>query len=87
MLDQAGWDMTDRLVIHDNVTLLPLPSRAPELNPVENVWQLMRDNWISNRVFTSYDDIIDHCYDAWNKLVDQPWCIMSNGMRQLAHRS
>ena len=53
----------------------------PELNPVENVWQFMRDNWLSNRVFASYDDIVDHCCDAWNKLVDQPWTIMSIGLR------
>jgi hypothetical protein len=27
---------------------------------VANVWQFMRDNWLSNRVFTSYDDIVGH---------------------------
>ena len=43
-----------------NITLLPLPPKCPELNPVENVWQFMRDNWLSNRVFTSYDDIVAH---------------------------
>ena len=63
------------------------PPRSPELNPVENVWQFMRDNWLSNRVFTSYDDIVDHCCEAWNKLVDRPWTIMSIGMRDWAHRS
>ena len=36
-------------------------AEMPELNPVENVWQFMRDNWLSNRVFKSYDDIVDHC--------------------------
>ncbi len=56
-----------------------LPPRQREFNPVENVWQLIRDNWPSNRVFTSYDDIIDHCCGAWNKLIDQPWKIMSIG--------
>jgi transposase len=35
--------------------LTPLPSKSPELNPVENIWQFMRDNWLSNRVFKSYD--------------------------------
>ena len=60
-------------------------SRSPELNPVENVWQFVRDNWLSNRVFASYDDIVDHCCDAWNKLVDQPWSIMSLGLRDWAH--
>ncbi len=29
------------------------------LNPVENIWQFMRDNWLSNRVFTSYDKIVE----------------------------
>ena len=47
----------------------------------------MRDNWLANRVFNSHDDIVDHCCDAWNKLVDQPWKIMSIGHREWAHRS
>jgi hypothetical protein len=37
------------------------------------------------RIFKSYDDIVDHCCFAWNKLVDQPWRIMSIGLRQWAH--
>ena len=40
----------------------------------------MRDNWLSNRVFTSYPDILDHCCEAWNKLIEQPWTIMSIGL-------
>ena len=39
----------------ENITLILLPSRAPELNPVENIWQYMRANWLSNRVFETYD--------------------------------
>ncbi len=66
LLDQAGWHTTDKLVIPPNITLLPLPPRSPELNPVENVWQFIRDNWLSNRVFKSYDDTVDLCCDAWN---------------------
>ena len=87
LLDQAGWHGSRDLIIPDNITLLPLPPRSPELNPVENVWQFMRDNWLSNRVFASYADILEHCCHAWNKLVDQPWRIMSLGMRRWAHRS
>jgi hypothetical protein len=33
----------------------------------------MRENWLSNRILKSCDDIVDHCCDAWNKLTDQPW--------------
>jgi putative transposase len=64
------------------------PCRLPaKLNPVENVRQFIRDNWLSNRIFSDYDCIVDHCCAAWNKLVDQPWKIMSIGMRDWAHRS
>ena len=85
MLDQAGWHTSQALTVPANITLLSLPPKCPELNPVENVWQFMRDNWLSNRIFTSYDDIVDHCCFAWNNLVDQPWRIMSLGLRQWAH--
>ncbi len=86
MLDQADWHTTDKLDVRENITLLLLPSKCPELNPTENIWQFPRDNWLSNRVFKSYDDIVDHCCDAWNRLVEQPWRIMSIGMRDWAHR-
>lgn len=86
LLDQAGWHTSEKLPVPDNITILPLPAKSPELNPVENIWQFMRDNWLSNRVFKSYEDILDHCCDAWNRLIDMPWKIMSIGMRDWAHR-
>lgn len=82
ILDRAGWHTSQKLELPKNISLLPLPAKAPELNPVENVWQFMRDNWLSNRIFTSYDDIVEHCCAAWNKLVEQPWRIMSIGTRE-----
>jgi transposase len=86
LLDQAGWHLSMRLVIPDNITLVPLPAKAPELNAMENVWQFMRENWLSNRIFTSYKDVLDHCCDAWKRLTDQPWLVMSIGLRDWAHR-
>jgi transposase len=82
LMDQAGWHLTPKLKLPTNVSIVAIPSKSPELNPQENVWQLMRDNWLSNRVFASYDDIVDHCCDASNKLVDQPSRIMSLGLRK-----
>jgi hypothetical protein len=87
LVDQAGWHMLNRLIVPPNMTIMPLPPKCPELNPVENLWQFMRDNWLSNRVFTSYEDIVGHCCQTWNKLTDQPWRIMSIGLRDWAHRS
>ena len=85
IIDRAGWHTTGRLEIPSNITLMFLPPRAPELNPVENIWQFMRDNWLSNRIFKTYDDIVALCCEAWNRLIDQPGKIMSIGRRKWAH--
>ena len=105
IIDRAGWHTTGRLEIPSNITLMFLPPRAPELNPVENIWQFMRDNWLSNRIFkraspsspcpsatkSAYEvrvfpnDIVALCCEAWNRLIDQPWKIMSIGRRKWAH--
>ena len=45
----------------------------------------MRQNWLSNRIFKSFDDIVDHCCYAWNTLIDQPWKIMSIARRDWAN--
>jgi hypothetical protein len=85
LLDRAGWHTTGQLVVPQNLTLIVLPSRAPELNPVENVWQFLRSNWLSNRVFESYEAIIDAACEAWRNLLTQPETITSIGLREWAH--
>ena len=85
LMDRAGWHTTDKLKLPANLTIILLPSRSPELNPVENVWQYLRQNWLSNRVFPTYDAILDAACQAWNRLVDQPDTISSIGMRKWAH--
>ena len=87
LLDQAGRHVSVKLDVPANITTVRLPPRCPELNPQENVWQFMRDNRLLNRVFASYDAIVDHACDAWNRLTAQPWTIMSLGMRVWAYRS
>ena len=84
LLDRAGWHTTSNLVVPKNMTLVFLPSRAPELNPVENVWQYIRANWLSNRVFETYEAIVDAACEAWRKLLAQPQTITSIGMRDWA---
>jgi len=54
------------------------------LNPVENIWQYLRGNWLSNRVFESDNDIVDAACDAWNRLIDRPDVITSIGNREWA---
>jgi hypothetical protein len=80
LLDRAGWHTTRNLIIPKNITLVFLPSRAPELNPVENIWQYLRHNWLSNRVF-DYEAIVEAACEAWRKLMAQPDTITSIGLR------
>ncbi|TCM81652.1 DDE superfamily endonuclease [Rhizobium sp. BK068] len=77
--------MSNNLVVPDNITILPLPPKSPEPNPVENLWLFVRENWLSNRIFKSYDNIVDNCCDAWRKLETRPWRIMSIGRRDWAN--
>ena len=85
LMDRAGWHSTGKLKVPKNLTIILLPSRSPELNPVENIWQYLRQNWLSNRVFEDYHAIIEAGCQAWNKLIDQPETIMSIGLRDWAH--
>jgi hypothetical protein len=85
LLDRAGWHTTDKLKLPRNISLIFLPSRAPELNPVENIWQFLRANWLSNTVFDGVDHIIDAACSAWNNLAALPDTIRSIGLRKWAH--
>lgn len=76
---------TEKLIVPKNLSLVFLPSRSPELNPVENIWQYLRANWLSNRVFGTYVDILHAACEAWNKLTEQPSVITSIGTRKWAH--
>ena len=86
LMDRAGWHATGKLDVPENLTIILLPPRSPELKPVENIWQYLRANWLSNLVFEDYDAIIDAGCEAWNKLIAQPDTIKSIGMRKWAHK-
>ena len=52
---------------------------------MENIWQFLRENWLSNMIFRSYDQILELSCEAWNKLTAQPSTIMAIGTRNWAH--
>jgi len=77
ILDGAGWHVGKDLVVPENVTLLTLPPNSPELNPQENVWQYLRQNWLSLQVWDDYSAIVDACCTAWNRFLEQPDIVRS----------
>ena len=84
-LDGAGWHQTGgKLKLPDNISLLPLPPYSPKLNPVDNIWQFLRQNYLANRVFDTHTAIVDACCDAWNKLTAAPETIRSIATRKWA---
>lgn len=86
IMDQAGWHKSKELKSFDNLTPIFLPPYSPELNPVEQVWQWLRDNFLANRCFDGYQDILDACTNAWlsflkvcgraKKLCSRSWALL-----------
>jgi putative transposase len=84
VLDGAGWHRSPQIVVPGNIALLPLPPYAPELNPVENVWDYLRSNYLSHTVWETYTAIVDACCSAWNALIAMPNVISSIGNKEWA---
>ena len=57
---------------------------SPELNPVENVWQYLRANWLAISVFDDYDAIVDACCAARNRFAQMPEVVSSITSRKWA---
>ena len=83
--DNAGWHQGGgALVVPGNIVLLHLPPYSPELNPMENVWDYLRQNRLCALVWDSYEEIAQACTTAWNWLIADPTRITSIGTRQWA---
>jgi len=67
-----------------NVRLLHLPGCAPELNPIENVWEHLRASHLSISVWDTYDQIVDACRRAWNAVINNPERVVSVTTRRWA---
>lgn len=70
ILDRAGWHVAHDLELPDNISLLFLPPYSPELNPIENLFQFLKHNFLNARVYDTYEDIVDACCSAWTSLLD-----------------
>ena len=84
VLDNAGWHTTKKLTVPPNLSLLFLPPASPELNAAENIWQYLRQTWLSNRVFDDYNAVVNAACSAWNKLTTETGRIASIASRDWA---
>jgi len=68
IMDQAGWHKSGRLRVPDNIAVLFLPPKSPEINPVERLWHYMRSHYLSNRAYDDYDHIREAAGRAYRAL-------------------
>jgi len=80
--DMASWHTTDKLMMPNNMSLLPLPAYSPELNSAEQVWEVLRKKSLSNRCFENYEELVDACCSAWNKFIDQAGAVSALCFRE-----
>src|ERR671938_480092 len=73
VLDGAGRHVSEGLSVPPNLTLIHPPPYSPELNPVERVWECLRDRRLSHRVLAGgYAAVVDAACPAWNALLAAP---------------
>jgi hypothetical protein len=77
LLDRAGWHMAKRLTVPENIRLLPLPARSPELNPAEHMWEELREKSLPNPSFHSLTVLEDTLCAGLSQLADDPVRIRS----------
>ena len=67
-MDRAGWHDTDDLVIPENIRLLLQPAYSPELNPVEHLWDYLRETYFHNWAAPTLKRVIEVLIDGLEKL-------------------
>jgi transposase len=67
-IDRAGWHQAKELVIPANIRLIKQPPYSPELNPVEHIWDDIREKHFHNRAFDSLASLTEKLCQALNTL-------------------
>lgn len=71
-VDRAGWHGAKALVVPDNIRLIPQPAYSPELNPVEHLWEELREKQLANLALPALDDVVDRVCTGLQELEANP---------------
>src|SRR5258706_13860959 len=77
LVDQAGWHRAKDLQLPENIRLIFQPPYSPEVNPVEHLWDELREKYFPNRVFASLDAVEEQLCLGLNALAADPDLIRS----------
>jgi hypothetical protein len=69
-VDQAGWHRAKDLQVPENIRLIFQPAYSPEVNPVEHLWEELREKYLHNRVFSSLEDLLEVLCQALSDLTE-----------------
>jgi len=70
-VDRAGWHRSHSLEIPENIRLIFQPPYSPEINPVEHIWEELREKHFPNRIFSSLGDLQEHLCSVLSELLSQ----------------
>lgn len=77
VLDGAPCHRSGTLVVPTNLRLVEQPPYSPELNPVEHLWEEMREKWFANKTFASMSAVIKMLITSLCSLEQSPHRIQS----------
>ena len=77
LVDRAGWHVSSRLKIPENIKLIPIPSHSPELNPSEHIWDELREKHFPNLALKTLDDVEEKLCEGLNQLANDPQRLQS----------
>ena len=70
VMDNAGWHHSKTLEVPENIELYSLLPYTPELNPIEQIWEDVREKGFHNEVFITLSKVIDRLCDVTLKLMN-----------------
>ena len=77
VMDGAGWHKAKALAVPENMELIFLPPYSPQLNPVEHIWDSIRETDFSNQVFNSIEGVEDQLVRSLVALEQHPASVAS----------
>jgi hypothetical protein len=77
LVDRAGWHLSTRLKVPENIRLIPIPAHSPELNPSEHIWDELRENHFPNLALKSLDEVEEKLCEGLNAMADAPEMLRS----------
>lgn len=67
-VDQAGWHRSKDLILPENIRFILQPAHSPELNPVEHIWEELKEKFLPNKAFSLLEEVVDVVCEGLNQL-------------------